>query len=56
MEPASLGEIFDPLEWLVLLPVHVQPVHLEPTDSKLADGELEAVNKMVVMMKVSPVV
>ena len=33
LEPASLGEILDPLEWFVLLPVHVQPVHLETTDS-----------------------
>ena len=45
LEPASLGEILDPLEWLVLLPVHVQPVHLEPTHSQLADGELEAVKR-----------
>ena len=43
LEPASLSEILDTLEWFVLLPIHVQPVHLEPTHSQLADSKLEAV-------------
>ena len=45
LEPASLGEILDPLEWFVLLPIHVQPVHLEPTHSQLADSKLEAIKR-----------
>ena len=33
LEPASLGEVLDPLEWLVLLSIHVQPVNFETTNS-----------------------
>ena len=51
LEPASLGVILDPLEWFVLLPIHVQPVHLEPTHSQLADSKLEAVKRKYKGMK-----
>lgn len=29
LELASLSHVFYPLEWLVLLPIHVQAIHLQ---------------------------
>ena len=40
LEPASLGEVLDPLEGLVLLPVYIQPVHLQTAHCQLADCKL----------------
>ena len=46
LEPASLGEVLDPLEGLVLLPVHIEPVHLQTTHRELTDCKLHTAKQM----------
>lgn len=41
LELASLGDVLDALERLVLLAVHVQSVHLQPRHGQLVDRELD---------------
>ena len=48
LEPASFGEVLDPLEGLVLLPIHIEPVHLQTTHRELTDCKLYTANGKIV--------